>query len=249
MSYAEADAAAREIAAGLVAGRRGPGDRVCLVAQTRLEWALCDVGILLAGGVTVPIYASNTAEQCEFIIRDAGAKIVIVEDVAQRDKVLPLRDRLFTVTGIVQIAEELPAGDAVRSLAALRDDGRRWLEAQRVRGPSTPTPRRSAPSRCSPSSTPRAPPGPPRGWCSRTRTSPRQSAAPCAPCRSTKATSSICFFRWRTSWPARPSGWASRPVTSRRSRAGRRRSKRTSSPCARRSWPASRASTRSSTLA
>ena len=44
----------------------------------------------------MPIYASNTAEQCEFIIRDAGAKIVIVEDVAQRDKLLPLRDRLFT---------------------------------------------------------------------------------------------------------------------------------------------------------
>ena len=123
VSYAEADAAAQEIAAGLIAAGVVPGDRVCLVAQTRLEWALCDVGILLAGGVTVPIYASNTAEQCEFIIRDAGAKIVIVEDVVQRDKVLPLRDRLFTVTGIVQIAEELPSGDAVRSLAALRDDG------------------------------------------------------------------------------------------------------------------------------
>ena len=44
--------------------------------------------ILLAGGVTVPIYASNTAEQCEFIVRDAGAKIVIVEDAAQRDKLV-----------------------------------------------------------------------------------------------------------------------------------------------------------------
>ena len=48
--------------------------------------------------MTVPIYASNTAEQCEFIIRDAGAKIVIVEDESQRDKLLPLRDKLFTVT-------------------------------------------------------------------------------------------------------------------------------------------------------
>ena len=129
ISYAEADAAAKEIAAGLVAAGVVPGDRVCLLAQTRLEWALCDVGILLAGGVTVPIYGSNTAEQCEFIIRDAGAKIVIVEDAIQRDKVLLLRDRLATVTGIVQIADDLPGGDAVRSLAALRDDGRRWLGA------------------------------------------------------------------------------------------------------------------------
>jgi long-chain acyl-CoA synthetase len=134
VSYAEADAAAREIAAGLVAAGLVPGDRVCLVAQTRLEWALCDVGILLAGGGTVPICASNTAEQCEFIIRDAGAKLVIVEDAVQRDKVLPMRDRLFTVTGMVQIADEAPEGDFVRSLAALRDAGRSWLEARKAAG-------------------------------------------------------------------------------------------------------------------
>jgi long-chain acyl-CoA synthetase len=132
ISYAEADAAAREIAAGLVAAGVVPGDRVCLLAQTRVEWALCDVAILLAGGVTVPIYASNTAEQCEFIIRDCGAKIVIVEDAVQRDKLLPLRDRLFTVTQIVQIGDEAGGGNLVRPLTALRDDGRRWLKAEKA---------------------------------------------------------------------------------------------------------------------
>jgi long-chain acyl-CoA synthetase len=129
MSFAEADAAAREIAAGLVATGIVPGDRVCLLAQTRIEWALCDVAILLAGGVTVPIYASNTAEQCEFIIRDAGAKIVIVEDAEQRDKVLPLRDRLFTVTAMVQMGGEGSGVDFLQSLLTLRATGRQWLEA------------------------------------------------------------------------------------------------------------------------
>jgi long-chain acyl-CoA synthetase len=130
MTFAEADVAAREIAAGLVAGGVVPGDRVCLLAQTRLEWAVCDVAILLAGAVTVPIYASNTAEQCEFIIRDAGAKLLIVEDGAQRDKVLPLRDRLFTVTRLVEIERssgDRASGDFVQSLAALREAGRTWL--------------------------------------------------------------------------------------------------------------------------
>src|SRR6476659_5907695 len=103
MTFREADAIAREIAAGLVARGVVPGDRVCLLSQTRAEWVLCDVAVLLAGGVTVPIYASNTAEQSEFIVRDAGAKLVIVEDPTQRDKLLPLRDHLFAVTGLIQM--------------------------------------------------------------------------------------------------------------------------------------------------
>jgi long-chain acyl-CoA synthetase len=128
-TFKQADAAAREIAAGLVARGVVPGDRVCVLSQTRLEWVLADVGILLAGGVTVPIYASNTAEQCEFIVKDAGAKIVVVEDEAQRDKLLPLRDRLYTVTGIIQMTGAPPAAPSalVQSLADLRTAGRTWL--------------------------------------------------------------------------------------------------------------------------
>jgi long-chain acyl-CoA synthetase len=151
MTWRQADEAAREIAAGLVARGVVPGDRICLVSQTRLEWVLADVAILLAGGVTVPIYASNTAEQCEFIVRDAGAKVVIVEDAVQLEKLKAVRDRLFTVTSVVYVAGDvkldkpdasgrvvvgiaeasrgLTAGEFVQSLAALRAAGRAWLAA------------------------------------------------------------------------------------------------------------------------
>ncbi|HVV16661.1 MAG TPA: long-chain fatty acid--CoA ligase [Polyangia bacterium] len=129
MTFAEADAATRELAAGLVAAGLLPGDRVCLVSQTRLEWALCDVAILMAGGVTVPIYASNTAGQCEFIVRDASAKLVIVEDDGQRDKIASIRDRLATVNGLVQIAGEPPRQQA-RTLGDLRAAGRTALDAE-----------------------------------------------------------------------------------------------------------------------
>jgi long-chain acyl-CoA synthetase len=131
MTFGEADGAAREIAAGLVSRGLVPGDRVCVLSQTRLEWVLFDVGILLAGGVTVPIYASNTAEQCEFIVRDAGAKMVVVEDEGQRDKLLSRRDHLFTVTGLIQIAGApftAPGASFVQLLADLRLEGRNWLE-------------------------------------------------------------------------------------------------------------------------
>ena len=183
MTWGEADAAAREIAAGLVAQGVVPGDRICLLSQTRLEWLLCDVGILLAGGVTVPIYASNTAEQCEFIVRDAGAKVVIVEDAAQLEKLVPLRHRLFTVMSLVHIAGDgtlekadakgrtvvtvaeatQGAADFVQSLEGLRAAGRAWAGAHPGSSPTTPA--RSAPIQCSRSSTRRGPPGTRRAWC------------------------------------------------------------------------------------
>src|SRR5262249_4547169 len=104
MTWRQMDEAAREIAGGLIARGLVPGDRVGVLAQTRIDWSLGDVGNLLAGGVTVPIYATNSSEQCEFIIRDSGAKVVIVEDAAQLDKLVSLRDRLFTVTSVVHMA-------------------------------------------------------------------------------------------------------------------------------------------------
>jgi long-chain acyl-CoA synthetase len=148
-TWRQADAAAREIAAGLVARGIVPGDRVCILAQTTFEWVLADAGILFAGGVTVPIYPSNTAEQCEFIVRDSGAKIVIVDDAVQLEKVLSVRDHLLTVTSIVHaggdVTLEKPdaqgrttvaladvaagAGDLALPLEALRAGGRAWLAA------------------------------------------------------------------------------------------------------------------------
>ncbi len=90
LTWREADTQAREIAAGLSSLRLSPGDRIGLLAQTRLEWMLCDIAILMAGAATVPIYPSSTADQCAYIVRDAGARAVVVEDAAQLAKLLPL---------------------------------------------------------------------------------------------------------------------------------------------------------------
>ena len=165
MTFLEADAAAREIAAGLVARGVVPGDRVCIVSQTRLEWVLCDIAILLAGGVTVPIYASNTAEQCEYIVRDAGAKIVIVEDAAQREKLVGLRNKLFTVAHLIQLTGDPPVGLTPPPVSGATAPPSRFVQSLRrcarpggsgaspTRASSMPTPRQSRPIRCSRSST------------------------------------------------------------------------------------------------
>ncbi|MGW6527412.1 AMP-dependent synthetase/ligase [Streptomyces venezuelae] len=68
-----------ETAKGLIADGLEPGGRVALMSRTRYEWAVLDFAIWAAGGQTVPIYATSSAEQIEWIVRDSGARLLIAE--------------------------------------------------------------------------------------------------------------------------------------------------------------------------
>src|SRR5436190_14860248 len=58
--------------AGLGIGR---GDRVAIVAQNSVEWAIAAYATFGRGAAFVPMYESQAAEEWEFIIRDSGAKV------------------------------------------------------------------------------------------------------------------------------------------------------------------------------
>ena len=68
----------RDVAAGLVSTGIEPGDRVALMSSTRVEWTVADLAILAAGAVTVPIYETSSAHQCEWILADSDAKVAVV---------------------------------------------------------------------------------------------------------------------------------------------------------------------------
>lgn len=69
----------RRLAKGLIGFGVRPGDRVVLMSRTRLEWLLIDYAILAAGGVTVPVYETSSAEQLQWIVTDSEAVLVVVE--------------------------------------------------------------------------------------------------------------------------------------------------------------------------
>jgi long-chain acyl-CoA synthetase len=72
------------VARGLIASGVQPGDRVALMSHTRLEWPIVDYAILAAGGVTVPVYETSSAEQLQWILSDSGAVMLVVESAALR---------------------------------------------------------------------------------------------------------------------------------------------------------------------
>jgi len=76
VTYRQVGEAAREIALGLMALGMSRGDRVAILATTRLEWCLADIGATLGGFVTVPIYPSNLPDQVEYILAHSRARAV-----------------------------------------------------------------------------------------------------------------------------------------------------------------------------
>ncbi|GGW95194.1 long-chain acyl-CoA synthetase [Streptomyces malachitofuscus] len=67
------------VAKGLIAAGLEPGDRVAVMSRTRYEWSVLDFAIWSAGGQSVPVYATSSADQVEWIVRDSGARYVVTE--------------------------------------------------------------------------------------------------------------------------------------------------------------------------
>ncbi|HVV10234.1 long-chain fatty acid--CoA ligase [Amycolatopsis sp.] len=119
------DVTAREFAAQVLAVAKGlieagieRGDRIGLMSKTRYEWTLIDFAIWAAGGVTVPIYDTSSAEQVHWILSDSGAKGVFVETDQHHGEVDAVRDRLGALKYTWQI-EGTHANPAVEELTAL----------------------------------------------------------------------------------------------------------------------------------
>ena len=107
-SFAELGNAVRELARGLVALGLEPGDRVALLGETRPEWTLADAALLAAGVVVVPVYHTNSPEECRYVVDHAGARAIIVENAAQLEKIEAVRGEL---PGLEHVVSMEPAGD------------------------------------------------------------------------------------------------------------------------------------------
>ena len=107
-SFAELGTAVRELARGLAALGLEPGEKVALLGETRPEWTLADAAILAAGLVVVPVYQTNSPEECRYVVDHSEARAIILEDAGQLAKIEAVRDQL---PGLEHVISMEPAGD------------------------------------------------------------------------------------------------------------------------------------------
>ncbi len=124
----------RDVAAGiglgLIALGVRPGDRVCVLSDTRPEWLHVEFGIAVAGAVVVPIYPSSSPEECRWVIEDSGAVAVIVENAAKLAKLAQLRQQSPELRLVlIEAAADGGGGEAI-SLEQLRAEARQAGDAE-----------------------------------------------------------------------------------------------------------------------
>jgi long-chain acyl-CoA synthetase len=123
VTFAEVGEVVREIGLGLIDIGIAPGERVSLLCNTRPEWTYCDFAITSAGAVVVPIYPTNSPEECEWVAGNSESVAVICEDASQVAKIVAVRERLPALRTIVVIDPVGDTADAI-SLDDVRARGR-----------------------------------------------------------------------------------------------------------------------------
>ncbi|HUR86355.1 MAG TPA: long-chain fatty acid--CoA ligase [Solirubrobacteraceae bacterium] len=127
ISYPALGYGVRQIASGLMALGVQAGDRVAILSDTRAEWTLADFGVLCAGAVVVPVYQTNSPEECRYVLEHSGAKAIFCENEEQLVKLREIRAELPALRHVIVF--EGPAEDAL-SLEDLRDHAAKTSEEE-----------------------------------------------------------------------------------------------------------------------
>jgi long-chain acyl-CoA synthetase len=126
MSWRAARERVRDIGCGLNARGVSAGDRVAMYFPNRVEWCLADWANICIGALTVPIYASSTAEQAAHILSHSGATALFIDSA---DKLKKLGGSLAGLRLIVVVdggvpKDMPPSFPPVVALADLEGEGR-----------------------------------------------------------------------------------------------------------------------------
>jgi long-chain acyl-CoA synthetase len=136
-SFDEVQETVRSLALGLIDLGVAQGDKVSILGNTRPEWTYFDFAALSIGATVVPIYQTNSPEECQYVLQNSDAKVVVVEDDEQLEKIRAVRDRLPLLEHTVRMTGDSDDAISLEQLAS-RGAGRDPAEWERRWSAVTP---------------------------------------------------------------------------------------------------------------
>ena len=109
---------------------------MAILANTRLDWVVADLGIMCAGAATTTVYPTTEPEDACYIVADSGSKVLIAENAGPGRRRSPARDlpaltHVVLIDGAADPAATLAAADAGRPGGARRRGAGRRPRADR----------------------------------------------------------------------------------------------------------------------
>jgi long-chain acyl-CoA synthetase len=134
LSWREFGDRIREVAAMLWKIGVRPGDKVGIFSQNRMEWSLADLAILSLRAVSVPLYATSSADETEYIVHHAEMKVIFVNDLHQYEKAKRILRPVTALETIIVFDDhvKIESDPAHFSFARLSSEGALALAEEKV---------------------------------------------------------------------------------------------------------------------
>jgi long-chain acyl-CoA synthetase len=129
-TYEEVGEIVRRLSLGLIDLGIEKGDKLSILANTRPEWSYFDFAALSAGATVVPIYQTNSPEECRYVLENSDATVVVVEDEEQLSKIREVRGALPRLEHVIRMTgrsdDTISMDELVERGASLTNDD--WEE-------------------------------------------------------------------------------------------------------------------------
>jgi long-chain acyl-CoA synthetase len=102
-TFREVGEITRQLALGLIELGIEKGDKVSILANTRPEWTYFDFAALSVGATVVPIYQTNSPDECQYVLENSDARAVIVENDEQLAKINEIRERTPKLEHVIRM--------------------------------------------------------------------------------------------------------------------------------------------------
>ncbi len=123
ISWNEMNKMVKNLSYYLISKGIAKGDKVSIFAANRYEWHMAALAITSIGAVDVPIYSTNSSEEAEYVLEHSDAKMCLVGNNDQLERVLKVRDNLPLVEEYIVFDEYKGSAEGVKTLGQVLKEG------------------------------------------------------------------------------------------------------------------------------
>jgi long-chain acyl-CoA synthetase len=110
VSFPEVSDEIRAVASALMSLGLMPGDRAAILMENRPQWITSDLGIMLAGGVCVPLHTTFSPRLIAAVLKDSGSRFLLVSGADSLEKAVQILPELPGLEKIIVLQSNLSAG-------------------------------------------------------------------------------------------------------------------------------------------